>query len=328
MRRREFLTLIVGWPPLATSAHAQSERARRVSVLMGLSQEDREAQARLAAFRNRLREAGWGEGRNINIETYWAAGDIDLTRKHAGEIVRNAPDVILVNTPPGMIALQTETTNIPIVFLQVVEPTEAGVVVSPARPGGNVTGFTHLYEYSIVGKWLALLTEIAPNTTRAMALQHPAHPSWPGYIRALEAAATSLGIKALAGPVRNEAEIDRTIIELAQEPNGGLIVLADSFTAVHRDKIVSLAERHRIPAVYPLLYFAPSGGLITYGADLVELAGLAATYVDRILRGAAPGDLPIQSSTRFKLIINLRAAKKLGIEVPPTLLARADEVIE
>ena len=328
MRRREVLSLVAGWSALLGGAHAQSERTRRVSVLMGLSQYDHEAQGRLAAFRNGLREAGWSEDRNINIETYWAAGDVELTRKHAAEIVRSSPDAILVNTPPGMIALQKETTTIPIVFMQVVEPTESGAVANPARPGGNVTGFTHLYEYSIVGKWLALLKEVAPNTARAMALQNPAHPSWPGYLRALEAAAASMGVKAMPGPVRSEAEIDATITELAQEPDSGLIVLADSFTAVHRDKIVSLAERHRIPAVYPLLYFAPSGGLITYGADLVDLAGLAASYVDRILRGANPGDLPIQSSTRFKLIINLRTARKLGIVVPPLLLARADEVIE
>jgi putative tryptophan/tyrosine transport system substrate-binding protein len=327
MRRRAFIagtTAVLAWP---FAARAQ-ERVRRVGMLMGLGRDDEEGQARLAAFQRGLEQAGWIEGRTIEITAYWAAGDPELTRKHAAELVRSSPDVILVNTPPGMIALQAETKSIPIVFLQVVEPTESGAIAHPARPGGNVTGFTHLYEYSMTGKWLALLKEAAPRILQVMALQNPAHPSWPGYLRALESSAASLGMRAIAGPVQSEADIARMIAELAREPNGALLVLPDSFTAVHRKQIVSLAEEHRIPAVYPLLYFAPIGGLLTYGADLVQLAGLAAGYVDRILRGAKPGELPVQSSTQFKLIINMRTGRKLGLDIPPTLLARADEVIE
>jgi len=313
--------------PLAVRAQ-QSGRVRRIGVLMGLAESDPEGQSRIAAFRKTLQDMGWTEGRNVRVDYYWAAGDIDRTHALAKELVGSAPDVIVVNTPPGLSALRLETHTIPIVFVQVLDASESTVVLNPARPESNVTGFTNFYEYGVSGKWLALLKEIAPSVSRVATLQNPNHPSWVGYQGSIAKTAPLLGVQPIPAHVYTPADVDNVLDALAREPNGGLLVLPDTFTTVHRDKIVALADHHRLPAVYPLRFFATGGGLIAYGADLVELLRLSASYVDRILRGARPSDLPVQSSTKFELVINLKTAKALGLEVPPTLLARADEVIE
>ena len=329
MKRREYITLVGGaaaWP-LAARAQ-QRERPRRIGVLMGLTESDPEAQSRIAAFRKTLQDLGWTEGRNIRTDYYWAAGDVERTHALAKELVSSTPDVIVVNTPPGLSALRLQTHIIPIIFVQVLDASESTVVMNPARPESNVTGFTNSYEYGVSGKWLALLKEIAPSVSRVAILQNPNHPSWVGYQGSIAKTAPLLGVQPIPAHVYTPADIDNVLDALAREPNGGLLVLPDTFTTVHRDKIVALAEHHRLPAVYPLRFFATGGGLMAYGADLVELLRLSALYVDRILRGAHPSDLPVQSSTKFELIINLKTAKALGLEVPPILLARADEVIE
>ena len=313
--------------PLAVRAQP-SGRVRRIGVLMGLAESDPEGQSRIAAFRKTLQDMGWTEGRNVRVDYYWAAGDIDRTRTLAKELVSSTPDVIVVNTPPGLSALRVETHTIPIIFVQVLDASESTVVMSPARPESNVTGFTNFYEYGVSSKWLALLKEIAPSVSRVAILQNPNHPSWVGYQSAIATSAPLLGVRPIRAHLYTPADIDNAVDALAREPNGGLLVLPDTFTTVHRDKIVALANHHRLPAVYPLRFFATGGGLMAYGADLVELLRLPASYVDRILRGARPSDLPVQSSTKFELVINLKTAKALGLDVPPTLLARADEVIE
>ena len=329
MKRREFITLVgcaAVWP-LAARAQ-QRERPRRIGVLMGLTESDPEAQSRIAAFRKTLQDLGWTEGRNVRTDYYWAAGDLDRTHALAKELVSSTPDVIVVNTPPGLSALRLQTHIIPIIFVQVLDASESTVVMNPARPESNVTGFTNFYEYGVSSKWLALLKEIAPSVSRVAILQNPNHPSWVGYQSAIAKSAPLLGVQPIRAHLYTPVDIDNALDALAREPNGGLLVLPDTFTTVHRDKIIALADHHRLPAVYPLRFFATGGGLMAYGADLVELLRLSASYVDRILRGARPSDLPVQSSTKFELIINLKTAKALGIEVPPTLLARADEVIE
>jgi putative tryptophan/tyrosine transport system substrate-binding protein len=313
--------------PLAVRAQ-QSGRVRRIGVLMGLTQSDPEGQSRIATFRKALQDLGWTEGRDLRTDYYWGAGDVDRTHALAKELVSSAPDVIVVNTPPGLSALRLETHTIPIIFVQVLDASESTVVMNPARPESNVTGFTNSYEYGVSGKWLALLKEIAPSVSRVAILQNPNHPSWVGYQGSIAKTAPLLGLQPIPARVYTPADIDSVLDALAREPNGGLLVLPDTFTTVHRDKIVALADHHRLPAVYPLRFFATGGGLMAYGADLVELLRLSASYVDRILRGARPSDLPVQSLTKLELIINLKTAKALGLDVPPTLLARADEVIE
>src|SRR5262245_57076077 len=328
--RRKLLAVLGGaaaaWPP---AAHAQqSGRTRRIGVLLGLTESDPEAQSRIAAFRKTLQDLGWTEGRNVRTDYYWTACDIDRTHALATELVSSTPDVIVVNTPPGLSALRLQTHRIPIIFVQVLDASESTVVMSPARPESNVTGFTNFYEYGVSGKWQALLKEIAPAVSRVAILQNPNHPSWAGYQGSIAKTAPLLGLQPIPARVYTPADIDSVLDALARESNGGLLVLPDTFTTVHRDKIVALAEHHRLPAVYPLRFFATAGGLMAYGADLVELLRLSASYVDRILRGARPSDLPVQSLTKFELIINLKTAKALSLDVPPTLLARADEVIE
>jgi putative ABC transport system substrate-binding protein len=330
LRRREFIFTLGGaaaaWP-LAARAQ-QPERMRRIGVLMGLAESDPEGQSRIVAFRKTLQDLGWTEGRNVQTDYYWAAGDVDRTHALARKLVSSAPDVIVVNTPPGLSALRVETHTIPIIFVQVLDASESTVVMNPARPESNVTGFTNFYEYAVSGKWLALLKEIAPSVSRVAILQNPNHPSWVGYQGSIAKTAPLLGVQPIRAHIYTPADIDNALEALAHESNGGLLVLPDTFTTVRRDKIVALANHYRVPAVYPLRFFAIGGGLIAYGADLVELLRLAASYVDRILRGARPSDLPVQSSTKFELVINLKTAKALRLEVPPTLLARADEVIE
>ena len=330
MKRREFITLLgsaaAAWP--LTARAQQGERVRRVGVLTGLTQSDPEGQSRIAAFRKTLQGLGWTEGRDLRTDYYWAAGDVERAHALAKELVSSAPDVIVVNTPPGLSALRLETHTIPIIFVQVLDASESTVVMNPARPESNVTGFTNFYEYGVSDKWLALLREIAPSVSRVAILQNPNHPSWVSYQGSIAKTAPLLGLQPIPARVYTPADIDSVLDALARESNGGLLVLPDTFTTVHRDKIVALADHHRLPAVYPLRFFATGGGLMAYGADLVELLRLSASYVDRILRGARPSDLPVQSLTKFELIINLKTAKALGLEVPPSLLARADEVIE
>ena len=328
MRRREFITLLggvaVGWP---FGVRAQ-QRMRRIGVLMGLAEDDPEGRSRLAALARALQDLGWIEGHNIRTDYRWAAGDIERTHILATELVRSAPDAIVVNTPPGLSALQVKTHTIPIVFVQVLDASESAIVVNPARPEANVTGFTNFYEYAISGKWLSLLKEIAPSVRRVTVMQNPNHPSWVGYQGSIAAAAPLIGVQPVEARIYTPADIDNTFDVLTHEPNGGLLVLPDTFNTVHRAKIIALAARHRIPAVYPQRFYATDGGLMAYGADLGGLLRLAASYVDHILRGARPADLPVQSSSKFELVINLKTAKALGLDVPPQLLARADEVIE
>ena len=328
MRRRDFIIVIgsvAAWPLMARAQ--QPERIRRVGVLTGLAQDDPEAQARIKAFQQRLRELGWTDGHNVQIDYRWASGDVDRTRAYAAELVALAPDVILVNTPPGLAALQKATRTIPIVFAQVIDASESDAA-SVARPGGNVTGFYSYFDFTIVGKWLEILKEIAPQVRRVAIMQNVDHPVWAGYLRAINEIAPSFGVGIVPAGLHGPTDIKLGIDELAREPNGALIVLPDSMTATYRKEIVDLAAAHRIPAVYPLRYFVASGGLVSYGADVVASFRQAASYVDRILHGANPATLPVQQSTKLELRINLKAAHALGLPIPSTLVDRADEVIE
>jgi putative tryptophan/tyrosine transport system substrate-binding protein len=329
MRRREFIAGIgsaVAWP--VTTRAQQREQARHVGVLMGLAESDPEGQARISAFRNTLQALGWTEGRDIHVDYRWAGGDVERTRLLADELVQAAPDVIVVNTPPGSSALRQATSTIPIVFVQVLDASESGLVANPAKPEANVTGFTNFYEYAMASKWLQLLKEVVPSLRRVALMQNPNHPSWVGYLDKSSTAGASLGLQVVPTRIYAAADIDNPLDAFAHDPNGGLVVLPDTFTTVHRQRIIDAAARNRLPAVYPLRFFATYGGLMSYGADLIETMRLAATYVNRILRGESPSDLPVQSSTKFELIVNLKTAKALGLTVPETLLATADEVIQ
>jgi putative ABC transport system substrate-binding protein len=327
VNRRSFITLIGGaaaaWP---LAAPAQ-ERMRRVGVLMGSAQDDRDSQVRLAAFRQALRELGWTEGRNLRIDYRRAATHPDRLQAYAAELVGLTPDAILAHAPPGAAAVRRETHTVPIVFVMVPAPVEIGLVASLARPGGNITGITH-FEPAMAGKWLEALKEVAPRVSRVAFLLHPEHPAWAGYLDTINATAPSFGVTVVPSGIRDAAEIERAIEAFARQPNGGLLVMPDVVTYVHRELIVTLAARHRLPAMYPFRYFPASGGLMSYGVDPVDVFRHAGLYVDRILKGARPSELPVQAPTKFELVINLKTAKALGLEVPPTLLARADEVIE
>ena len=328
MKRREFITLLGGaaaWP-LAVRAQ-QRERVRRIGVLMSLAADDPEGQARLTAFVQGLQELGWTDGRNVQIDYRWPAGDAERIRRYAAELAALAPDIILAGGGAVVPSLLQATRAIPIVFTQTPDPVGAGFVESLARPGGNVTGFM-LYEYGIGAKWLELLKEIAPHVTRAAVIRDAAIASGIGQWGAIQTAAPSFGVELRPVDVRDASEIERAIAAFARSPNGGLIVAASTLAVVHRDLIVTLAARHKLPAVYPSRFFVRSGGLIFYGPDSVEPHRRAAGYVDRILKGEKPADLPVQAPTKYELAINLKTAKALGLDVPPTLLARADEVIE
>ena len=330
MRRRELICLIgaaaVAWP-LAARAQ-QADRMRRVGVLDARAADDREGQARLAAFLQGLQELGWTDGRNLRIDYRWAAADADRSRTYAAELVALAPDVILASASQTTAALLQTTRTVPIVFANVVDPVGAGFVERLARPGGNATGFTP-FEYSLSGKWLELLKEIAPNLTRIAILRDPAIATGIGQFAAIQAMASpSLGVELSPIDVRDGDKIERDIAAFARESNGGLIVTASSGASVHFELIIMLAARHRLPAVYPFRYFVTSGGLISYGPDPTDQFRRAAGYVDRILKGEKAADLPVQSPTKYELAINLKTAKALGLTMPPSLLARTDQVIE
>jgi putative ABC transport system substrate-binding protein len=329
MRRREFITLIGGvvaaWP-VAVRAQ-QSGRMRRIGVLMPLPADDPVVQARVAAFAQGLQQSGWTIGRNVQIDTRWAAADADRIRSHAAELVALAPDVILTSGNAGVAPLLQVSRTVPIVFAIVPDPVGAGFVDSLARPGGNATGFI-AYEYSLGAKWLELLKQIAPSITRAAVLRDAALASGPGQFAAIQSVAPSLGVELTPVNVRDPGEIERAVTTFARSVNGGLITTGSAATALHRDLIIALAARHRLPAVYIERFFVTAGGLISYGPDFVDQFRHAAGYVDRILKGEKPADLPVQAPTKYELVINLKTAKALGLKVPDSLLARADEVIE
>jgi putative tryptophan/tyrosine transport system substrate-binding protein len=329
MRRREFITLLgsaaAAWP-LAARAQ-QRERTRRIGVLMNLASDDAEGQARLAAFLQGLQEAGWAVGRNMRIDLRWGGGDPESFRKQASELVALAPDVVFASGIPAATPLLQATRTVPIVFAQVVDPVGAGLVASLARPGGNATGFTSP-EYGFAGKWVELIKEIAPGVTRVAVLRDATSSSGIGYMGAVRLAASSFGMELTPVGITDAGEIERGVTAFGRASNGALIVTGNTLTMVHRELIITLAARHRLPAVYALPLFANDGGLISYGPDSIDPYRRAAGYVDRILKGERPADLPVQQPTKFELIINLKTAKALGLEIPPTVLARADEVIE
>jgi putative ABC transport system substrate-binding protein len=328
MRRREFIAIIGGaamWP-LAVPAQ-QPERMRRIGILMGIAETDVEGQRYIAAFRQRLRELGWREGQNIGIDYRWAGGDARRVQAYAAELVGLKPDVILAYAPAVLAALRHETGTIPIVFVSVADPVGGGFVASLAAPGGNITGFTN-YEFTIGGKWLEALKEIAPHVSRVMVILNPANPTGPGYVRMIETAAASFAVQVTATPVPDTTDYERVIESFVREPNGGLIVLPDIRANVERERIIALAGRYRLPAVYYIRHFATGGGLLSYGPEAVDQYLRAASYVDRILKGEKPANLPVQAPTKFELVINLKTAKALGLTVPQTLQVAADEVIE
>ena len=329
MRRRDFITVVGGaaaaWP-LAARAQ-QREQMRRIGVLMNLTADDAEGQGRLAAFMQGLQEAGWSVGRNVRVDLRWGGGDPELYRSHAAELVALAPDVILAAGAIVTRALQRATRTIPIVFANAVDPVGMGFVASLARPGGNVTGFT-VFEFSMGGKWLELLKQIAPGITRAAVLRDPSLASGAGEFGAVQTVAPSFGVELHPVDVRDADEMDRAITAFASESNGGLIVTQNATAILHRKLIIALAARHRLPAIYAYSSFVTDGGLISYGPDSMDGYRRAAGYVDRILKGAKPADLPVQAPVKYELAINLKTAKALGLEIPPSVLARATEVIE
>jgi putative ABC transport system substrate-binding protein len=329
VKRREFILGLGGaaaaWP-LAARAQ-QGERVRRIGVLHTTGADNLDGQARNAAFLQRMQQLGWNEGRNVRIDTRWAAADADRIRSYVAELVALAPDVILASGSATVGPLLQATRSVPIVFTNVPDPVGAGFVASLARPGGNATGFI-LLEYATSAKWLELLKQIAPGVTRAAVLRDPAITAGIGQFGAIQAVAPSLGLDVTPVNVRDAPEIEREVTAFARGSNGGLVVTGSALAVLHRDLIVSLAARNRLPAIYFQRFFVAGGGLASYGPDIVDQYRRAAGYVDRILKGEKPADLPVQAPTRYELVINLKTAKALGLEVPPTLLARADEVIE
>ena len=329
MRRRDFIKVIAGsaaaWP-LAARAQ-QGERVRRIGVLMPLGATDAEAQTRVGAFLQGLQEFGWAVGRNVRTEIRWAGGDADEIRKYASELATLAPDVILSTGSSTLGPLLRATRAVPIVFVVIVDPVGAGYIASLARPGGNATGFT-AFEYGLSAKWLELLKQIAPGVTRAAVLRDPNITAGIGQFGAIRSAAPALGIDVSPVNLLDASEIEQAVTEFARAPGGGLIVPGSALAVVHRGLIIALAARYKLPAVYWIRTPVTDGGLISYGPDLIDQYRRAASYVDRILKGEKPADLPVQAPTKYELVINLKTAKAIGLTVPPTLLAQADEVIE
>lgn len=328
MRRREFITLLGGaaaWPVAARTQPA--DRVRRIGVLIGLAANDPQGRAIIAAFLQGLHQLGWSEGRNARIDIRWGAGDAENMRKYAAELVTLTPDVMLATGGTTVGPLLQASRTVPIVFANVPDPVGSGFVDSLAQPGGNATGFVQ-FEYSLSGKWLELLKQIAPGVTRAAVLWDPAITAGIGQFAVIQAVAPSLGMEVRAVKVRDAPEIERGVAAFARSANGGLIVTASALAIVHRDLIVALAARHKLPAVYNNRIFATDGGLISYGPDFIDQYRRAATYVDRILKGELPADLPVQAPTKYELVVNQKTAKVLGLTVPPSVLSRADEVIE
>jgi putative ABC transport system substrate-binding protein len=328
MKRREFITLLGGavamWPVAARAQ--QPVRMRRIAVLNNFAESDRDAQAWISAFQQRLESLGWSENRNLRIDVRWGTGDLGHLRGHAAELVSMTPDVAFADSTPAIAALQQTTRTTPIVFVGGSNPVGSGFVASLARPGGNITGFIS-FEPTIGGKWLETLKEIAPSVARIALIYNPETHTGQ-YFQLIETAAPSLAVKLVRVAFHDAADIERGINGFVREPHGGVLVLSDPSAALHRDLIVTLAARHRLPAVYPFRQFITGGGLISYGVDRPDQYRRAAEYVSRILNGEKPADLPVQAPTKFELVINLKTAKALGLDVPPALLARADEVIE
>jgi len=328
VRRREFITLLGGvaaWP-LAARAQ-QGERVRRVGVLISATGDDPQMRRQIAALQDGLRELGWIEGSNVRIETRLSADDPSRLRAYAAELVGLQPDALVASGPTPVLALQRETRTLPIIFAQVNDPVGSGLVATLPRPGGNVTGFTPA-EFSIGGKMLEVLKDLTPGTARFGAILDETLTDQTGMWRTLQTVAPTIGAQVQHLAVGSPGEIEPAIAAFADNPNGGLIVFANRITIVHRERIIALAARYRLPAIYSYRYFVEDGGLMSYGADLIGLYRRVASYVDRVLKGEKPADLPVQQPTQYQLVINLRTAKALGLDVPPTLLARADEVIE
>jgi putative tryptophan/tyrosine transport system substrate-binding protein len=330
VKRRDFIMLLGGaaaaWP-LAARAQQQAQM-RRIVFLHALAEHDPEVQARIAAFRQGLETFGWMENRNVRIEHRYSAGDVAQMQAHTAELVSSAPDIIVANSTPVIASLKQAIRTTPIVFAMLNDPLGQGFVASLSRPGGNITGFTFI-DFPLIGKWLEILTEIAPKVRRVGLVFNPqTGPYFPIFLRDFGAAATSLQTEISAKPVRDGAEIDAAITALGREPGGGLISSPDPFINTHRRLIMALAERHRVPAIYGLRQFITEGALITYGPDSIDIVRRSASYVDRILKGEKPGDLPVQAPAKYELTINLKTAKALGLEIPPKLIALADEVIE
>jgi len=330
VKRREFITLLGGtaaaWP-LAARAQ-QTEHMRKIGVLMGIAESDQEGQSSVAAFREELRKLGWMEGRNSEIDIRWAAADVELMKRFAKELVTLQPDLILASSTPATAAMLQQTRTVPIIFVLVADPVGSGFVASLPRPGGNATGFTPIVG-SLGGKWVELLKEIAPRVARVTLLFNPPTATFvEGYLNPFKAAAASLGAQAIVAPVNDMPGVQSLVTTEAREPSSGLVVIPDAFTIRHRAEITALAARYHVPAVYWSRSFAEVGGLISYGPYIVEEYRRAASYADRILKGSKPSELPVQAPVKFELVINLKTARALGLDVPPTLLALADEVIE
>jgi putative ABC transport system substrate-binding protein len=328
IRRREFITLLGGaaaWP-LAARAQ-QGDRMRRIGVLMASDENDPAYKPILSSFTQALADLGWTDGRNARMDLRWGGADINRIRALAQELVGSQPDIIVTGGIAATVPLQRETRTIPIVFVSVADPVATGIVAGLNQPGGNITGFA-ANEASLGGKWLELLSEIAPGLKRVGIMFNPDTPPVSSYLPSLETAARSLKVVPIIAPVHSDAEIETAIIALGREPGGGLVVIPDAFSVTHRVPIISAAARNNVPAVYGIFEFARDGGLLSYGADRVDNFRRAATYVDRILRGAKPGDLPVQFPTKFEMVVNLKTARALGLEISPSIRLRADEVIE
>lgn len=328
MRRRKFIAGLgaaIGW---AAAARAQqSDRMRRVGVLMRFPEDDPVGLSWVRAFRETLEVSGWRDGRNIRIDYRWGPSTFERLRTQAADLLSLKPEVIFTGGAIPLSALQQETRTVPLVFAAVTEPVAGGFVDSMSRPGGNITGFTN-FQYSMAGKWLEILKEVAPRILNVGLIQDPLNADWPGYNSAIKAVSSSVGVNVIATPTGNIGEIERALFALGQLPQAGLIMLPDAFLVSQRELVISLAARHRLPAVYPFRDFAAAGGLVSYGPIFIELCRGAASYVDRVLRGARPGELPVQAPSKFELVVNLKAANAIGLAVPESFLVRADEVIE